>query len=60
MAVMIAASAGFSTPFGYQTNLMVFGPGGYRFEDYLRFGIPLNFLVFVVSMIVIPLVWPLR
>lgn len=60
VAVMIAASAGFSTPFGYQTNLMVFGPGGYRFGDYLRFGIPLNLLVFVVSMIVIPLVWPLH
>ena len=60
VAVMIAASAGFSTPFGYQTNLMVFGPGGYRFSDFLRFGIPLNLLVFLVAMIVIPLVWTLR
>lgn len=60
VAVMIAASAGFSTPFGYQTNLMVFGPGGYRFSDFLRFGIPLNLLVFVVAMVLIPLVWTLH
>lgn len=60
VAVMIAASAGFSTPFGYQTNLMVFGPGGYRFSDFLRFGVPLNLLVFLVAMVVIPLVWTLR
>ncbi|MEZ6091494.1 MAG: SLC13 family permease [Pirellulaceae bacterium] len=59
IAVMIAASAGFATPFGYQTNLMVYGPGGYRFSDYLRFGGPLDLLAFAVSMIVIPLVWPL-
>jgi len=59
LAVMIAASAGFSTPFGYQTNLMVYGVGGYRFTDYLRFGIPLNLIVFVVAMIVIQWAWPL-
>lgn len=58
VAVMIAASAGFSTPFGYQTNLMVYGPGGYRMTDYLRFGLPLNALVFIVAMIVIPKAWP--
>jgi len=57
--VMVAASAGFATPFGYQTNLMVYGPGGYRFTDYLRFGGPLDLIVFAVSMIVIPIVWPL-
>ncbi|MEX0825062.1 MAG: SLC13 family permease [Pirellulaceae bacterium] len=59
IAVMIAASAGFSTPFGYQTNLMVYGVGGYRFTDYLRFGIPLNLIVFVVAMVVIQWAWPL-
>lgn len=59
LAVMIAASAAFSTPFGYQTNLMVFGPGGYRMSDYLKFGLPLNIIVFIVAMIIIPLVWPL-
>jgi di/tricarboxylate transporter len=59
VAVMMSASAGFSTPFGYQTNLMVYGPGGYRLSDYVRFGLPLNILVFVVSMVIIPRVWPL-
>jgi di/tricarboxylate transporter len=59
MAVMIAASAAFSTPFGYQTNLMVFGPGGYRMGDYVRFGLPLNLIVFVTAMLIIPLVWPI-
>ncbi len=59
IAVMIAASASFLTPFGYQTNLMVYGVGGYRMSDYVRFGLPLSGLVFVVSMIVIPRVWPL-
>jgi di/tricarboxylate transporter len=60
LAVMIAASAAFSTPFGYQTNLMVFGPGSYRMSDYVKFGLPLNLIVFITSMIIIPLVWPLR
>ena len=45
MAVMVGASAGFATPIGYQTSLMVYGPGGYRFSDYLRFGIPLDLLL---------------
>ncbi len=57
VAVAIAASASFSTPIGYQTNLMVYGPGGYRFRDFLRIGIPLNILFMVVSLVVIPLVW---
>ena len=60
IAVMIAASASFLTPFGYQTNLMVYGVGGYRVSDYLRFGLPLSLIVFAVSMVVIPLVWPLQ
>lgn len=59
IAVMMAASAGFATPIGYQTNLMVYGPGGYRFGDYLRIGIPLDILVWAVTVIVAPMVWPL-
>ncbi len=59
MAIMMAGSASFATPFGYQTNLMVYGPGGYRFSDYLRIGVPMNLLVGVVSVLVIPIVWPL-
>jgi di/tricarboxylate transporter len=58
ICVMIAASASFSTPIGYQTNLMVYGPGGYRFGDYLRIGIPLNILFGVVAVGLAPLIWP--
>jgi len=50
VAIMMAASAEFSTPIGYQTNLMVYGPGGYRFSDYLRIGLPLNGVVGCVSL----------
>lgn len=56
--IMIAASASFSTPIGYQTNLMVYGPGGYRFSDYLRIGIPLNVLFGLVAVALAPLIWP--
>ncbi len=58
IAVMIAASASFSTPIAYQTNLMVYGPGGYRFSDYLRIGVPLNVLMWVTTVTITPLVWP--
>lgn len=58
MAVMIGASAGFVTPIGYQTNLMVYGPGGYRFSDYVRFGAPLSVLVGATVLWTIPRVWP--
>ena len=57
IAIMMAASASFSTPIGYQCNLMVYGPGGYRFSDYFRVGMPLNLLVAAVSLAVVPLVW---
>jgi di/tricarboxylate transporter len=57
IVVMMAASAGFATPIGYQTNLMVYGPGGYRFSDYLRVGVPLDLLVWLVTVLVAPLVW---
>ncbi|HEY0945964.1 MAG TPA: SLC13 family permease [Opitutaceae bacterium] len=58
VAVTIAASAAFATPIGYQTNTYVYGIGGYRFGDFLKIGVPLNILCFVVAMIVIPRVWP--
>jgi di/tricarboxylate transporter len=58
IAVMMAASAGFATPIGYQTNLMVYGPGGYKFSDYMKIGVPLDILVGVVTVIIAPLVFP--
>ncbi len=58
VATMIAASASFATPLGYQTNLMVFGPGGYRFSDFLRVGLPMNCLGAVISILVIPAFFP--
>jgi di/tricarboxylate transporter len=57
-AIMVAASASFATPIGYQTNLMVYGPGGYRFTDYLRFGLPLSLLVLLLTVGLVPLIWP--
>lgn len=59
MAVMVAASASFSTPIGYQTNMLVYGPGGYRFTDFMRIGIPLNLSVGLLASAVIPIFWPL-
>ena len=58
VAIMFAASASFITPLGYQTNLMVLGPGGYRLTDYLRLGLPLSLLVGATSVGLIPLFWP--
>ncbi|MCG6918794.1 MAG: SLC13 family permease [Deltaproteobacteria bacterium] len=59
IAVCFGASACFATPVGYQTNLLVYGPGGYRFSDYLKLGIPLNLIVLIMGSIFIPLIWPL-
>jgi len=58
IAIMIAASASFITPIGYQTNLMVMGPGGYRFADYLRAGLPLALIVLTITILLAPIVWP--
>ncbi len=58
IAIMLGASASFATPIGYQTNLMVYGPGGYRYGDYLRIGLPLNLLLALVSVWIIPRIWP--
>ena len=58
IAIMVAASASFATPIGYQTNLMVYGPGGYKFSDFARIGVPLNLLYGVVTVLVTPLVFP--
>lgn len=59
MAVTVAASAAFALPMGYQTHMMIYGPGGYRFSDFLRVGIPLDFLCWVTACTLIPLIWPL-
>ena len=56
--VAFAASSSFITPIGYQTNLMVYGPGGYKFSDYIRVGLPLSMILFVTAVIVIPKIWP--
>jgi di/tricarboxylate transporter len=58
IVVAIAASAGFATPLGYQTHLMVYGPGGYRFSDFLRMGVPLDVSCMVVTVLLTPLVYP--
>jgi len=60
VATTIAASCGFATPLGYQTHMMVYGPGGYRFADFLRMGLPLNLLVGVVTVLVTPLLMPFQ
>lgn len=58
VTVMLAASASFATPIGYQTNLMVMGPGGYRFSDYLRLGVPVTLATGLVAVLLIPRIWP--
>ncbi len=58
IALALAASASFMTPIGYQTNMMVYGPGGYRFLDFMRIGAPLNLLLAVTAILLVPMFWP--
>jgi di/tricarboxylate transporter len=60
MALMIGASASFATPLGYQTNLMVYGPGGYKFSDFVKVGVPMNIIVAGATVFVIWLLYPLQ
>jgi di/tricarboxylate transporter len=55
--VMIAASCAFATPIGYQTNTLVYGPGGYQFSDFLKVGAPLNLSMSLIASAVIPMIW---
>jgi di/tricarboxylate transporter len=59
IAITLAASFAFSSPIGYQTHMMVYGPGGYRYADFLRVGIPLNLILWVTAMALVPFIWPL-
>ena len=58
IAICIAASAGFATPIGYQTNLIVQGAGNYKFTDFVKIGLPMDFIVMIISVGLIPLIWP--
>ncbi len=60
VTLMIAASASFATPMGYQTNLMVFNAGGYRFADFFRVGLPLTLIVGAVTILLVPQIWPFQ
>lgn len=57
MAVAFAASTAMATPMGYQTNLLIYGPGGYAFRDFVKFGLPLNIMVGIIACLLIPVIW---
>ena len=58
IAVALAGSLAFASPIGYQCHMMVYGPGGYRFRDFVRVGVPLNLLCWIIAVILIPIFWP--
>jgi di/tricarboxylate transporter len=59
MIIAIAASAAFMSPVGHPANVLVMGPGGYRFSDYMKVGIPLTIVVLIITLLVLPIFWPL-
>ena len=60
MAVAIAASASFASPVSHPANILVMGPGGYRFSDYLKLGLPLSVIIFIITMYILPIIWPIE
>jgi di/tricarboxylate transporter len=60
MAVAMAASASFTSPISHPANILVMGPGGYRFVDYIKLGVPLTIIVFITTMFLMPLFWPIE
>jgi di/tricarboxylate transporter len=60
MAMSMAASASFMTPISHPANILVMGPGGYRFVDYIKMGFPLTLVVLVILMVLLPLLWPFQ
>ena len=60
MAVAMAASASFTSPISHPANILVMGPGGYRFADYIKLGVPLTLVIFVAVMLLLPIFWPLQ
>ena len=59
VALMIAVSSSFATPIGSPTHMMVYGPGGYRFVDFMRIGLPMNFIILAADLFIVPLLFPL-
>jgi di/tricarboxylate transporter len=59
VAVMFGSSIGFAVPAGYQTHMLVYGAGGYKFSDFIRVGLPLDVIAWIVGSIMIPIIWPI-
>ena len=59
IALMVSASSGYACPIGSPTHMLVYGPGGYKFTDFMKIGIPMNFIMLAITVIVVPLIWPL-
>ncbi|MGD9749129.1 MAG: SLC13 family permease, partial [Verrucomicrobiales bacterium] len=60
IGVTLAASLAFACPMGYQTHMMVYGPGGYRFLDFFKIGVPLNLIAWITASLLIPYFWPMH